>query len=210
MAGSILDFDEINRPEYEEYFGAMKISSSAKRKRVEAALQLEQAALLGFSTVQYEQQMNRFFNLFSLQRMLRDAYRRIAKQYVDDEYMQNHTDDVALDIALTTSRNVNADNYEDNYYLSDDRAVNIAKTEANVILDHAEYAEAIKNGFTHKMWNTIMDGKERDTHAEANGQVVPIGTPFEIGGVLMMHPGDGSLGAGADEIANCRCSSTYF
>lgn len=60
-----------------------------------------------------------------------------------------------------------------------------------------------------KSWETIMDGKERDSHAAANGQVQDLSSPFVVGGELLMYPGDTSLGASAGNIINCRCSVQY-
>jgi len=53
-------------------------------------------------------------------------------------------------------------------------------------------------------WLTAVDGRERDDHNEADGQVVAVDTPFEVGGVFMDHPGDPTGPVG--QIANCRCS----
>lgn len=61
-----------------------------------------------------------------------------------------------------------------------------------------------------KSWETIMDGKERDSHAAANGQVQDLTSPFVVDGELLMYPGDTSLGASAGNIINCRCSVQYF
>lgn len=61
-----------------------------------------------------------------------------------------------------------------------------------------------------KTWNTTLDGRERDTHRALDGQTVPINDPFvSPSGARLMYPGDTSLGAGAAEIVNCRCSVTY-
>lgn len=210
MPLSKLSFDELNRPEYEEYFSKVRVSEEEKQKRIETALQIEEAALLGFSTVQYDHQINQMISWLSLQRALQESFRKVAKQYVDDDFMENHVRNTALNIALTTYQNLQ-DNYsEDSYWLSDDRAVSIAKTESSVILDHTEYAEARRKGYRYKRWDTVMDGKERETHGEANGQIALIGELFEVGGALMMHPCDDSLGAGVDEIVNCRCSCTFL
>lgn len=40
MPLSKLSFDELNRPEYEEYFSKVRVSEEEKQKRVEAALQI--------------------------------------------------------------------------------------------------------------------------------------------------------------------------
>lgn len=55
-------------------------------------------------------------------------------------------------------------------------------------------------------WLTTIDGRERPSHNEANGQVRGIDEPFDVGGSQMMFPGDDSLGAELEEIIQCRCS----
>ena len=60
-----------------------------------------------------------------------------------------------------------------------------------------------------KVWEASIDGRERETHAEVDGDEVPIDQPFEVGGYQMMHPGDSSMGAPAEEVINCRCSVSY-
>ena len=62
---------------------------------------------------------------------------------------------------------------------------------------------------TTKIWNTILDGKQRDAHDEADSQQQPLGLPFLVGGELLKYPGDTSLGASAGNICNCRCSVQY-
>ncbi len=57
-----------------------------------------------------------------------------------------------------------------------------------------------------KEWLATQDNRTRDSHANANGQVVSIDEPFAVGGFKMMHPGDTSLGAPVSEIADCRCA----
>jgi uncharacterized protein with gpF-like domain len=41
-----------------------------------------------------------------------------------------------------------------------------------------------------KEWLTALDGRERDSHRAANGQIVNMSEPFTVGGVAMMFPGD--------------------
>jgi hypothetical protein len=57
-------------------------------------------------------------------------------------------------------------------------------------------------------WNTIMDGRERHTHAALNGQVVGWGESFTSpSGARLRYPGDPS--APASEIIGCRCNRTF-
>lgn len=69
-----------------------------------------------------------------------------------------------------------------------------------------QLVELQQQGYKNKQWCTIMDGRERMTHAAANGQTVPINQPFYIGGYPMMFPRDDSGGAPINEIINCRCT----
>jgi hypothetical protein len=58
-----------------------------------------------------------------------------------------------------------------------------------------------------KIWYATMDHRTRPTHAQANGQQVPINQPFDVGGSSLDYPGDPS-GPG-DEVIHCRCTVAY-
>lgn len=59
-----------------------------------------------------------------------------------------------------------------------------------------------------KEWLTAVDGRERDAHRMANGQVVDMDKPFNVGGELLMMPGD-PRGRAANVI-NCRCAVAHI
>lgn len=130
--------------------------------------------------------------------------RIIQAQTSDNGYIDSHIDSTTADIIDATNRHK-----DDPYFYSKDRARLIAENEASTIFDHAEYRTALRTK-THKRWLTIMDNHERESHAEANGMVVPIDDPFELAGGALMHPHDYSLGCSEDELINCRCSVEYF
>ncbi len=67
-----------------------------------------------------------------------------------------------------------------------------------------------KNARIVKIWNSLLDGKERETHHMAHGQRVYVDQAFEVGGAKMMFPGDPSLGAPIRETINCRCYSEFY
>jgi hypothetical protein len=84
-------------------------------------------------------------------------------------------------------------------------------TEAGVLQkDNAVFPSAdvdFATATVRKTWVTVMDNRVRPAHVLAEGQRVPLTQPFTVGGELLMHPGDSSLGATLGNIINCRCSS---
>ena len=56
-----------------------------------------------------------------------------------------------------------------------------------------------------KRWSASLDGRERDWHAQANGQKVPNKDSFIVGGEAIMRPGEGS----GRNVINCRCIIIY-
>lgn len=55
----------------------------------------------------------------------------------------------------------------------------------------------------------MCDRRVRHTHEMVDGETIGIYDAFEVGDALMMFPKDDSLGAGQEEIANCRCVVEY-
>lgn len=55
-----------------------------------------------------------------------------------------------------------------------------------------------------QVWVSTIDRRTRPTHRRADGQRVPVGTPFVVGGASLRYPGD-PTGPG-NEIIQCRCS----
>ena len=67
------------------------------------------------------------------------------------------------------------------------------------------YVAAAKMGIKlRKRWIATKDSRTRHDHGIADGQIVEIDEPFDVGGYRLMFPGDTS-GPG-HEIYNCRCS----
>lgn len=87
-------------------------------------------------------------------------------------------------------------------------AERIARTEISTASNHGAFIGARDTGLKlRKIWLTNMDGRERDSHAMANGQSVPMNEPFIVGSSRMMHAG--AKGAPAAENINCRCVTIY-
>jgi hypothetical protein len=90
------------------------------------------------------------------------------------------------------------------------RAETIARTEVMGAMNQAAttYAERLPAGVVSgKEWLSHHDGRTRPEHLAADGQTVPVGIPFQVGGFPMMHPGDPT--APPDEVINCRCAVAF-
>lgn len=78
-------------------------------------------------------------------------------------------------------------------------ALNAGRTDAFVAV-----AEETGDEF-EQVWLSTIDRRTRRTHRAADGQRVPLGQPFLVGGASLRYPGD-PLGPGK-ECIQCRCSS---
>lgn len=207
MRTTDLRFDELNslsRETYEKFFDVMPISKDQKTDRVLIAMALEDRFLEILSLVEIRQKRNEpwlgeVIELFTL------AFLAVATRRIDDDEIRAKAERFGQEVGLSTFQHQGEE-----YMTSADRAINMAATESNAIMCYGELADAIKQGMTMKTWRTIIDGRERDWHHEVNGTTIPITEPFEVGGELLMYPLDDSLGASADNIANCRCCAIYF
>lgn len=79
----------------------------------------------------------------------------------------------------------------------------LARQEATSAYNTYAVRELARAGFTHKRWLTRRDERVRPTHAEADGQTVPLGADFLVGGYALACPAD-HTGPSA-ETAGCRC-----
>lgn len=60
-------------------------------------------------------------------------------------------------------------------------------------------------GIMRKQWQATEDERTRHTHNEADGQTVPFGDPFTVGGFSLAFPGDPA--GPPQEVINCRCTT---
>lgn len=91
------------------------------------------------------------------------------------------------------------------------QAERLVRTEATAAANFAQ-TQAAQTIFSpdqmQKEWIASFDDRTRDTHSEADGQIVMANDTFIVGGQPMMFPGDPA--GGAAECINCRCSVAYF
>jgi HK97 family phage portal protein len=94
---------------------------------------------------------------------------------------------------------------------SDSRATTIARTE--VISAYNGSAQMAAEQMPSDVvggqeWIATRDGVTREDHAAADGQTVPMGEPFDVGGEMLDYPGDEN-GDPANTI-NCRCTVGFL
>lgn len=193
-----------------EYFEDMQISEEQKQKRIRLAnlLLADVLFLFALSKVNNDKQ----YLVKSFQNRYTESVKSVVQQ---DKELSRYIRKVCENIVDTTLKDTKkpsdlTDSAGTEYRTSVDRAMNIAENEANSILNNEEYRSAIKNGCTKKKWISFGDERVRTDHADVDGEVVDIYKPFHVGGYLMMFPKDDSLGAGLEEIVNCRCSVEYL
>ena len=234
LLSEVTDYKDLNEKvgytiseDYVDYYAPMRISKSQKEKRADLARRLD-TVFEGLLIYIYESQqaysvlsgldeINRMSGTTTIQISGISAIYQNAIDTAEAEYLEAVEDiydpdgvlpirarETILEMIAVLMRHS-----DDAYYYSRDRARAIAEEEANFVYEYTDLADAIEEGYQYKTWETIMDGRERESHAELNGVTVEITEPFEAQGGLLMFPGDDSLGASDDELANCRCSCSY-
>lgn len=203
-----------------DYFENMQISEEEKEKRVRLANLLLADVLFLFALSRRNRDTRYLSETF--QKRYLSSVKKVTEP---DQKMQRYIRKVCDSIVKTTLKSEQDDGKkqgealtdsdeikvsQDSYAVSIERATSVAENEANAILNGEEYSNAVKNGCTKKRWKSYRDERVRADHADVDGQVVDISRPFRVGKYMMMYPKDDSLGAGLEEIVNCRCSVEYL
>lgn len=191
---------------YEQFFGEMDLTDEQIAERIAGAERFEEMMLAYFALVEFNGGIDDT-NRDAVTDFLVGRYRtEVLSMMFMDYQMEDHAVQFGEEITRSTEEHISD---EDPYWLSEDRAMFIAENESNELFEHEDYIEALQQGRTHKVWRTILDGRERKTHRDADSQRVPILKPFRVGGYEMQYPRDDSHGAPPSEIVNCRCSMRY-
>ena len=191
-----MKFDELNRLEH--YFDVMELPQEEKKKRVELALDLFDAFYFILSLMQYDDDIDKDFYVESLKGRVEDAFKESNVEY-EEEYLTRMTEE----IIETTIRHLDED-----YFLSEERALLIAQNETNTSLNNHDFVTAKKNGATYKTWLTEGDERVRTAHADVDFIKIPIDDYFYVGGDRMRYPHDYMNGS-PDNLINCRCVCKY-
>lgn len=212
-------YDELNVRElgnrrsepYKEYFSKMSISDKEKQERIAFSEKMEEVVLYILALIETTIESGETKREY-IQTQFYDKYLDVIASYMlIDTYIKQYATDITKQIIDITFERLSSEDKSitDAYYLSNDRAMFISECEANSILNYRQYSKAVKSGKTKKKWIDVGDKRERKTHLEVGGTMLPIGEPFSVGDSLLQFPKDTSLGASADEIVNCRCSIQY-
>ena len=199
-------FDELNYFEYDtqeienklrQYFREMPdITDEQVEKRKNVAIDIFDLMLLFMFYVNMNEYINAYQDIDYYVDMLSRGYARISGL---DEYAQIW----ARNIVNTTF-----DNKDDNYYLSQERALNVAENDANTIVNTQDYQKAVDSGKTHKTWISEKDNKVRKAHKKVNNKTIPIDKMFDLGECYMLYPHDYKNGT-PNQLINCRCHIQY-
>ena len=193
--------DELNKL-FGAYFKIMAISEEDKKKRVDCAWFFYDAVWYVLTMIRLENDKGRLAD--------KDSYRQSLEFRIIDSLEENnlpvdeeYIDKVTEEVIDTTFRHLD----DDEYYLSQDRAVLIAQNEANTVMNGVDFFNAKQSGKKYKVWQTEMDSKVRPWHEEVNGMRIPIDEYFYVGNDQMKYPHD--YNASAENVVNCRCSCVY-
>lgn len=210
MALSKMSWDELNilvgydvSEPYDEYYAPMHITKRQKERRIALAEDLEIVFAGLLEEIFYCEQLGVSIPDDIYQRAVEEYMSVIGSVVTTDEYLIDHATSTVADTIAVLRRH-----REDPFYYSKDRAMAISEDEANSVWNHSEYKDARKK-YKNKTWDTIMDGKERDSHAELNGVTLPIDEPFLARGGYLLYPRDDSMGASPEELHRCRCSLSF-
>lgn len=191
-----MKFDELNKL-FGAYFKVMDISEEDRKKRIDCAFFFYDAVWYILTMIRMENERDRLQDKESYRQSLEYRIRDLDVPY-DEEYIEEVTEDI-ID---TTFRHL-----DEEYFLSEQRAVLIAQNEANTVMNGVDFFNAKKSGKKYKTWITENDERVREWHREVDYTKIPIDEYFYVGNDKMRFPHDYT--ASAENVINCRCSCKY-
>lgn len=211
---SVLTFDEMNRlgierrsVPYRDWFNKINLPRYQIDSRVETAGKVEDAVMDWFYFLVLMYADAGYFNTAIAANVLEQALLEAIPEAQTSPYLRRWVQATAEEITDSTARN-----WDDPYYLSQDRAAVIAENQSQTVNNYNEFEAAKGRGFRHKIWHGMMDSRERETHIESERQTVPIDEDFFVGEnsyfIVPAVPSD--KGADPEEYINCRCWATFM
>lgn len=195
--------------------------SSSQERLIRDILQRSQ--IEGWSTTETAKRIQQNIGLTVKQSLAVDNYENLlrngSKQALDRALRDRRYDRTVGSGKQLTEDQIQkmVDSYRQRYIRY--RAEVISRTEAVNVTNLARY-EALKQQVENasipvqnveREWRSVRDKRVRwshDKHTGMDGQRVGLNDPFvSPSGALLMNPGDRSLGAGLEEVAQCRCTT---
>ena len=201
----VREFDELNQLQrstpYEKYFGEMELTEEEKKKRIAIAEDLEIIFLYFFLLYQENPDGN-------YESMIAEKYIEVAKEYLEfaetPAYISDHAEEFSKNLVRATM-----EHDEEEYYISQDRAMVNSENEANVIGNYGQQVQAVKSGKKYKTWITMADDRVRHTHNEVDRTMIGIFDLFHVGDSVMSYPKDTTYNPEEKEVIGCRCTVHY-
>lgn len=190
---------------FEKYFGDTDLTEEQKKKRIELAKELDDLMLFLLAVIALMRDGD-YIDRDYIYQQTKDRYMAIVQRHMGiDDYLDDYINQFS-----TTFLDTTLDEIDEAWYLSSDRAAFIAENESESVWNYDDYRQAVLSGKRWKKWVDIRDRRERKTHREVGGKVIPIDDVFVVGDSLMRYPKDISLAPSAEQIVNCRCTVEYF
>lgn len=187
----------------DKYYEVMDIPEEKKEKRKKDAWELFDLFMLFFLWFKEAEENGVENTSYFLPRFQNELQDTVAKITMLDDYFILYIATMAYGIYKVTQEHRN-----EKYYLSEDRAVNLALNESNSINNHIELQNAKKQGYTMKRWCTELDDRVRPTHMEMEGVTIPIDDYFIFPDCKGLFPHD-VVNMTPEETSSCRCWLEY-
>lgn len=187
----------------DKYYSVMDISDEKKEKRKKDAWELFDLFMLFFLWFKEAEENGVEDTTYFLPRFQNELQDTISKITPIDDYFITYVATMALGIYTATQAHKGK-----KYFLSEDRAVNLALNESLSINNHIELENAKKGGYKLKRWCTEMDNRVRPTHAVMEGETIPIDEFFIFPDCKGLFPHD-VVNMTPEECSGCRCWLEY-
>ena len=187
----------------DNYYSVMDIPEEKKEKRKADAWELFDLFMLFFMWFEEAEDKGVSDTSYFLPRFQNELQDVISGITFIDDYLITYIATLALGIYTTTQAHKG-----EKYYLSEDRAVNLALNESLSINNHLDLKQAKKDGYALKRWCTELDDKVRPTHAVMEGETIPIDDYFIFPDCKGLFPHD-VVNMTPEETSSCRCWLEY-
>ena len=139
-----------------------------------------------------------------LERITQNQKTLTAEQYLDSLKALKGLVDITDPVGATVDRLLTSIYKVDKFDgITEQRVTTIARTTATYVRNTALLENYKENPFVNgKKWLAVGDARTRHAHARADGQVVPIDSPFIVDGEKLTAPG---IGGSPENTINCRC-----